>query len=198
MAKKQTVTVAAIVPASELVKFRQANTSIIGNANALLVNTAPSENRAYEILKLIAAKKKEIKKRKEEIIKPMNASLKAARALFAEVEAPLLEADIILRDKILAFQQEQQAKAAKEMERREKIQATHEAKGHQTYELAEVEPDVGESVTVKRWTYEMIDESKLPRKYLCADLGKIRAAVNDGERDIPGLKIFQKEGISVR
>jgi hypothetical protein len=98
----------------------------------------------------------------------------------------------------MGFRQEQQEKADKEQERREKIQASHEAKGHKTYELEEVEPEVAEkTVTAKRWTFEVIDIGRVPTKYLEISSAAVRLAIRNGEREIKGLRIYQEEGLRV-
>ena len=214
MAKTQKVET-SIVPAGELAKFRKDDNSIVTQAGQFALKTSAHEDKAYTVLKQITAKKKEIEKRRKEITQPLNASLKAANALFKEVSAPLVEADGILRDKILAFQRIQQAKADKEQERREKIQAAHEAKGHETHALEEVEPDVGVSTVTKRWAIKITDAKKLPEKILrqliATDDGyevmekwlrkQMREADKDAEGkpllDIPGTEVFQDVGLRV-
>lgn len=54
------------------------------------------------------------------------------------------------------------------------------------------------SVRNKPWTYRVVDEACVPREYLCLDSPKIRDAIRRGEREIPGLEIFQEEGLAVR
>ena len=194
----KTVTVVEVVPASELAKIRTINSTLVKRAAIYNVVSPQSENHAYEILRQIAARKKELEKVRIAITKPLNASLKAANALFKEVKAPLDEANTILRNKILDFQAIQRKKADKEMERREKIQASHEARGHETHEIAEVAPDVGKSTVIKRWTYEVVDITKVPRDYLELNTGVTYRAVQSGVREIAGLRIYETEGLSVR
>jgi hypothetical protein len=50
----------------------------------------------------------------------------------------------------------------------------------------------------KPFTYRVLDEAQVPREYLCLDAAKIREAIRQGERTIPGLEIFQEEGLAVR
>lgn len=54
------------------------------------------------------------------------------------------------------------------------------------------------SSIAKRWTYEVEDISKVPAQFLEINRGAIQAAVRDGERNIPGLRIFQAEGLVIR
>jgi hypothetical protein len=50
----------------------------------------------------------------------------------------------------------------------------------------------------KVWTFEITDETLVPRAYLCLDEKKIREAVTAGTRDIPGVRIFQDSKLSIR
>lgn len=52
--------------------------------------------------------------------------------------------------------------------------------------------------STKTWTFEIEDASQIPREYLMVDETAIRKAINAGIRELPGVKIFQKEGLSIR
>jgi hypothetical protein len=56
----------------------------------------------------------------------------------------------------------------------------------------------GSASAVKRWTGVVEDESLVPREYLIVDQKAINAAVKAGVREIPGVKIEQVSGLSVR
>lgn len=68
----------------------------------------------------------------------------------------------------------------------------------------------GSTGTTKRWTYKVTDITKVPREYLevvdevdgIDKLGsghkKLQQAVNNGLRELPGIEIFQKAGLTVR
>lgn len=60
-----------------------------------------------------------------------------------------------------------------------------------------MEANVGESQTQKHWTFEVVDITKVPVLYLDVDTAVVRAAIRDGERDIPGLRIYQEESVRV-
>jgi len=161
-------------------------------------NIATNEANAYDALGQIKTALKTIDTERKKITGPLNQSLKAANKMFKLLSEPFKTADSIIRGKILDFRREQEERAEKERERREKIQASHEAKGHQTYDLEEVAPEVAQqTVTTKRWTFEIIDESRIIRDYLKVDETKIRQAIRDGARDIAGLRIYQEEGLRV-
>ena len=118
--------------------------------------------------------------------------------MFKKLSEPFLVADKMLRGKVEDFHQIQEEKTEKERQRREKIQAAHAAKGHETHEITEPEVEVSKStVTAKRWTFEVVDESKIPREYLIVDGTAVRKAIRNGVREIDGLDIFQVEGLRV-
>lgn len=50
----------------------------------------------------------------------------------------------------------------------------------------------------KTWTFDLEDLSEVPREYLVLDETKVRAAIKEGARHIPGIRIYQKESISLR
>lgn len=52
--------------------------------------------------------------------------------------------------------------------------------------------------TTKTWAFEITDAAQVPRQYMEINESLIRKAVQAGTRDIPGIKIFQKESLSIR
>lgn len=71
------------------------------------------------------------------------------------------------------------------------VQPTHVA----SFTTGSVAPVKG---ITKTWTHEITDESLIPREYLVVDPAKITKAIREGLRTIPGVNIFQKEGLTVR
>ena len=49
----------------------------------------------------------------------------------------------------------------------------------------------GKATMVKTWKHEVTDPDQVPREYLTVDEKKIRAAVKDGVRSIPGVNIYE-------
>lgn len=50
----------------------------------------------------------------------------------------------------------------------------------------------------KRWTYRLVDLEAVPRGFLKIELdsGAVRCAIRDGERNIPGLEIYQEDEVA--
>jgi hypothetical protein len=58
----------------------------------------------------------------------------------------------------------------------------------------------GATTFVRRsWSFEVIDRDRVPREYMSLHVPVVREAITyDGIRHIPGLRIFQTEGLRVR
>jgi hypothetical protein len=51
----------------------------------------------------------------------------------------------------------------------------------------------------RSWSFEVVDLDQVPREYMSLDVPVVRAAITqNGIRHIPGLRIFQAEGLRVR
>lgn len=99
-------------------------------------------------------------------------------------------------------EEERQAK----IREREAKQEAHRVKGHIIDETprAELVPEVAPIETVSAlkthwtWKYEILEESKIPREWLCVDTTKIQRAVTRREnpvRDIAGVRIYHDEKV---
>ena len=202
--KKVKPTSTAIIPIDEASNIRKSGDLLVLQSRQFDLKTSGDENKAYDVLRNIADMKKNIEKRRTQITGPLNASLKATNTMFKELAAPFLEADGILRAKITRFHDIKEAQAAKMRERRlEKAAEAEEAGDEETALVYEqkadaVEAKVGKSVVTKRWTWRLVDAAIVPRFYMEPDEMRIMAAVHEGVREIPGLEIYQKAGVSVR
>jgi hypothetical protein len=58
--------------------------------------------------------------------------------------------------------------------------------------------DSGSAAVRREWKATIVDVYRLPREYLTADTKAINAAVREGVREIPGVRIEQVSGLSVR
>lgn len=56
-----------------------------------------------------------------------------------------------------------------------------------------------ENATVRMvWVFDVEDANSIPREYLILDEKKVREAIRDGSREIPGLKIYQKPQVAIK
>lgn len=203
MAKK-TPTTRAIIPAAEAEQYGVGALALVQDARAFKLKTSKDEDKAADALRGIKIFKKSVEDRFDPIIKPAWKSYKAGTAMKKEILAPVEEADKILRGKIVAFRQAKEVQAAKmQLRRLKKAAEAEEAGDEETALFYEEEAEavvaqVGNSTVQKRWTWEVVSRQKVPREYLELNSAAINLAIRNGERAIPGLKIYQKENLSVR
>jgi len=190
----------------EIQTIQSSGTALIDMANAHMVIDQSQADEANEILTKINFGLKQIEAKRTSFTAPLNQSLKEINASFKKMVEPIKYAKDELTTRLMSWRRQEQAridaeraKAVKEEERRRKIQEAHAAKGHVVKEditpvLKPMPFSVNDTTKVqKRWTYEIEDSSIIPRDYMVVDGPAITRAIRDGVRDIPGVKIFQKE-----
>jgi hypothetical protein len=57
---------------------------------------------------------------------------------------------------------------------------------------------VGTASVRLTWTYEVVTLDEVPREYLVLNPAAVTRAIRDGARAIPGLRIYQREGVAMR
>ncbi len=77
------------------------------------------------------------------------------------------------------------------------LKAIKPVKEEEPITIAPVVNKIGNMQTVKRWTFEIIDFSKVPDDYKSLNNTEVNGAIRSGIRDIPGLKIYQEESLSI-
>lgn len=61
-----------------------------------------------------------------------------------------------------------------------------------------IKTDTATTGLVERWTFRVVDESKVPREFLVVSDQKVRQAIATGVRGIEGLEIYSEETLSTR
>jgi len=182
--------------------------TLVQKAEELEICDASTNEYAIWLLSKIAEGKKKAEAQRKAFTDPLNQSLKAINNFFKNLVAPLDQADTIIRSKVLMYRRMEEERARKEAEELQR-KMEEEAKKKDTGQViippvvAQTPPTTmtaknGSATVRKIWDFEIEDETKIPREYLCVDSVKIRQAIKEGVREIPGIKIFQKETLSVR
>lgn len=187
----------------ELTIVKTQATKAVTTATELVIKDADGMRQATEILSKINQVGDMIKRRKEEITKPLNQALKSARDLFKPIELNKSNAEQIIKNKMINYQNEQD-RLAREAEA--KIEARVE-KGTLKPETAikkleaveapekKVEAKSG-SVTFKTiQKVEITDETLIPREYLELNMVLIRRDALAG-KEIPGVKIVEEKTVA--
>lgn len=175
-------------------------------ANDLVVASAEDMARATDLLSQVKKVKDFITERKEEITKPLMASLASSRDLFKPLELGHIEAEKTIKAKMLSFSIEDEERKEKE---KNKI-AGRVAKGtmradtaagkmenigsaSKNFAGAEAKSSIRE-VTKMRVT----DENLIPREYLVPDMAKLTEAVIKNKIDVPGTETYKEKSIVAR
>lgn len=165
---------------------------------------------ATEDLSSMANLRKAIEAKALEYALPVKAHLNDITSVFKGMLDPLREAVQITKDKVLAYNQEQE-RLRQEQEEINRMQ--REAAARQAVidgyldEIPEDKPlvaeppkhirtDVGMATTTTVWKFEVIDFALLPDQYKLPDMVKIRKVITAGAT-IVGIRAWQEESLRV-
>lgn len=155
-------------------------------AEAAKIRAEQEAKEKAEREKLEAAQRAEAEARREEE--------EAQRALEAAKTAKARKAAQEKADEAAKAAAEEAAKAAeaqKALDTKEVVMVEEAPKSVRTAS--------GAMATRKlRWTFDVVAHEIVPMDYLCIDEKKIREAISQGVREIPGVRIYQESEISSR
>lgn len=190
----------------------------------LKVSTQEEMANATDVVKLIKSRWKEIEGERTALVKPLNDTVGRINSRFKTILAPLAEAETTVKGRMLAFQREEARKA--EEARKEAERKAEEERARLAAEVASLDrPEIplppepapapaitetpkttygsfgGVSTVKKSWAFELADIAALAAArpdLLMVDAVKVNAEIRGKGGDIPGLRIFERETISVR
>jgi hypothetical protein len=190
-------------------------------AKAIIIITNEDYTRAGEILLTIKDIRKEIDATFDPIIKKAHEAHKEAVAQKKKIDAPLIEAEGIIKPRISDYLAEQERIrraeenrlreiARKEEEERQLMEAIAAEQAGETEEAAAIinepvyvapvvvpksVPKIQGVSTQKRWTFRVVDPSKVPREYLAVDEQKIGAVVRalKDQCKINGVEVYSED-----
>ncbi len=183
-------------------------------AESRQIKTADDMKLATDDAALISKLKKALEEQRKKYVNPIRENLDAVNATFKEFTAPLDGADRINREKMGAFNKEQerirQAQEHINQLRNEAAQREAALTGGEISEPVnevEVIPEVKKTTTNlgtsgmrDNWVYEIVDFAALPDDYKLpntAALNALAKSIKD-TRNIPGLRIFNSQVVVVR
>jgi hypothetical protein len=117
---------------------------------------------------------------------------------FAPVEGALIAMERLLRDKLAQYRMEQERKAA-ELRRAAAEQPPEQVRETITQAIAAVPPE-SKFIAIDKWTFDITDESAIPREFLTPDMSKIGMVVTrDREKtNIPGVTVRKSQIMRAR
>lgn len=181
------------VPAREVKTIQAQGAQVLETAQNLEVSLA-TQKRAIDLLSLIAEAKKQLEAKRRAAVDPLNQKVKEINAFFRNLEQPFNEADKIVRQKIVQFRAEEEQRRREEEKKLQETNMFAIVPKLATTQRAEM----GQATAHKVWEFEIEDEAQIPREYLSVDTKKIREAIKQGVRHIPGVRIFQTERLTIR
>lgn len=188
------------IPTKEVEVYRSQLSDLEIKANELSI-ASPEENAiALEFKAKIDKTGKEIKARKEAITKPINASLRMIRELFAPLEDMFNNADTIVGGKLLAYKR----KIDEETRKKEEQIAARFEKGTIKQETAErkmselpktqktIDTGAGRVQFRKLKRVRITDLNLIPKQYWIIDEVKLRKDALAGIK-IDGCEVYEEE-----
>jgi hypothetical protein len=180
-------------------------------AKETAITDADSLNFVIESGSVAAKLMKSLESEREKIVDPRNKELRSINAFFKQFSEPLDAIKNALSRKVTAYRQEEARKAEEERRRMQEILDAQRAKEiEEAAQSRTVAPalsievqaravdntiasDTGKSSGRKRWTFKIVDISKVPSAYMVLDSRLVNDAIRNGAREIPGLEIYQEE-----
>ena len=202
-----------------------ASKPLIEEALAAKVDDQNALTFAVDMLTEIKNRVKQIEGERTALVKPLNDTVKNLNAKFKNLTQPLEEAESALRSKVLVYQRQVEAEARKAAEeerariqealRLEAEKAAEQGQQEEAQQLihaaqvVQVKPEEqgrggflgGKSSIQKRWTYEVTDIAALAASnphLVEPNSAAIGGLIRGGVRELPGVRIFQTESLSVR
>lgn len=202
---KAAQTALAVAPKADLAVERKQVSAIRLEADKIVVATDDDEIAAVSFLSRVKTLEKSIEAEKTKLVSPLNVALKAARALFAPLEAEVKTIETGIKGKLAAYVQErrqrieaEKAKITARLEAGKIKQTTAERKLAAVAAVpTAVKVETGGVSYRKVRKVHIIDAALLPREYLVPDEVAIRRAALAGIA-IPGVEVKEEDEIAAR
>jgi hypothetical protein len=156
-------------------EYRPSASELVQRAQATKVKTFEDAMDAADFLLDVKQLGEKITTRKEEITKPLNNSLKSARALFKPLEDQCAEAEEAVKDAVLLFHER------------------HWKRGKDTDNT--INGLRGKVTVVERNQVTIIDPTLIPSQFCSPDATKIEHALKAG-LTVPGAELTKTYGIA--
>ncbi len=192
----------------------------ISQANSIVIATAQDYSDAGEVVRNIKSAAKKTKEYWKKPIEAANEAHKALTAKRAEMLKPLTEAEGIIKQKMIAYQNSQEQirleaerKAEEEAAKlqrkamREAKKGNEEAAQELAVQSAMVQANVNYETPVAGgtsmkdvWKFRVIDANKVPREYLMINEKLLNdlAKATKGKLPIDGIEFYSEKAMSVR
>jgi len=211
-AKPKTETALVLRPGEDIEAHGYFNEALklLGYAEARVITTLEDNETATDDLSIIAKLKRAMEAKRKLLLDPLKLQADAIRETYDYLMVPVLEADKITRNKMLAYDVEQNRIRAEQEDinrlRMEAAQKEMELKGELTEsvnlvevqtETTTVHTDMGTKGLAQIWKFQVVDFSLLPDRFKMENTTLIGKIVRAGEREIPGVKVWCEDSLRI-
>lgn len=157
---------------------------LIDEARELQIKEAKDIEQAGFTLTKLKEAKAMIDDYRKSMTEPLNKSLKSINTFFKQFSEPLELVDREIRARVQQFKLEFDASPPDEPK--------------DFAERGLILKNRVSGVKLKKvWKYEVTDKSKVPLELMVVDGVAVNKLIRDGVRDVPGIRIFQEEIVSL-
>ena len=194
----------------EINTFYEEAKRLLDYANARSISTLEETKLATDDLALISKLRKAMEQKRKDYLLPFQEHVKEVNDVYKSLMLPIEQADLVTRQKVMAYQREQaRIKAEQDEINRLRLEAASKEAALNNGEIKEsvnlvdvvnvpkkVYTDNGTLGTSKVWKFEIEDLSKIPLDYLTPDMVKIGKVIRAGVK-IAGIKSWQEDSLRV-
>ncbi len=206
---------------AELSQYETACEELTQEALEMTITGPKGEAAAVTLGSKMDALVKEIERRRKSMVEEPNQYVKSINNLAKVYQEKLNPGITSLKGKLSAYAYEKRIEAQRKAEAEAKARAELQAKidaetarlnaeaksrdeNAKPIEAPKIEApltaeppkttrtEVGKATQVTTWAFNVVDPAKVPAEYLVVDEKRIRQAVKDGIRQIPGVEIFEE------
>ena len=149
-------------------------------AQALYVSDEDSAKTALSMSLQARKLRQQLDESRKEIVKPHFDYQKAINKIVKDMEGKLEQIEEGLRQKIVGWN-----------ENRKELP-------FENLTDLEIKVEDGQMYTQKKWDFDIDQSELIPVEYMSIDEKKIKEAIANGVRNIPGVQIFEKEELVMR
>lgn len=189
--------------------------ALLDEAAAVTIVDPGSNSEAVAVTGKLSSLIKKMDEARKKIGEPARDFTSAVNNIFNEPINKLKSALVALKEQIKQYskQQELERRKREEAQRRlaaelqKKMDAEAAKEGIKVPKLQPIpEPappktvrtESGKATIVEHWTFEVTNPDEVPREFLMVDEKKIRRAVDQGRREIDGVRIYEDSQVRIR
>lgn len=181
----------------ELALVKSQTTKAFQAVEELKIKNLEDLGLAKKVLTNLGALKKLVLEKKNKLINPAKAIIEEAKGLYSPYEAKIAEADEIVRQKMLDYNNVLKAEEDKKRQELE-IEASKKNADENKIDkkVAKVEAVIEKREAIptrKVKELEIVDESKIPERYWVLDMVALRKDAISNGIEIAGIKVVEKE-----